>query len=102
MTFYSDEPRTAAELLARYRDVRRRLYPVPPRPLNPELAAADAAVGTADRAHESRKQAEQAQRAVRPAGACAQTGDLPTESDQTSVPTEDQRQTQAVGAQSGL
>ena len=102
MTVYSDEPKTAAELLARYRDVKRRFYPVPARPLNPELPAVDAAAVKADRAHESRKQAEQLQRPVRPTGACAQTGDSPTESNQTGVSTEDQRQTQTVGAQSAL
>jgi Bacterial dnaA protein helix-turn-helix len=75
MTVYCDEPKTAAELLARYRDVKRRLYPVPSRPLNPELPLVDAettlafalavAAVAADRAREAEKQAEQARRAVR-------------------------------------
>ena len=42
MTVYADEPKSAAELLARYRDVKRRLYPVPPRSPTRELAAVDA------------------------------------------------------------
>jgi Bacterial dnaA protein helix-turn-helix len=103
MTVYSDEPKTAAELMARYRDVKRRLYPVPPRTPN-HVAAVDAetilvfapaAAVPADRARKLRKQAEQAQRAVRLADARAQAGDLPTGSDPTGGHTESQRQTQA-------
>src|SRR5208283_1188590 len=68
MTAYSDEPKSAAELLARYRDVKRRLYPVPPRSMNRESASVDtenmlafvlaAAAFTAERARESRKRAD--------------------------------------------
>ena len=41
-TVYPDEPKSAAELLARYRDVKRRLYPVARQPSNDAIVARDA------------------------------------------------------------
>jgi|SRR5271165_1366051 len=74
MTVYADEPKSAAELLARYRDAKRRLYSVPPPCPTREFAAVDAedilafalaaAAVTADRARESRKRAEEVRRTV--------------------------------------
>src|SRR5208283_3630692 len=74
MTAYCDEPKSAAELLARYRDVKRRLHPMPPRPPTRELAPVDAenilafalavAAVTADRAREAKKRAKEAPLAV--------------------------------------
>ena len=64
-TVYPDEPRNAAELLARYREVKRRLYPVARQPSSDPIATRDAenivalavavAAVTADRARESAK-----------------------------------------------
>ena len=64
MTAYSDEPKSAAELLARYRDVKRRLYPVPSRSPTCDFTAIGAenilafalavAAVAAERARESR------------------------------------------------
>jgi|SRR5271165_5914588 len=74
MTVYCDEPKTAAELLARYRDVKRRLYPVPTRPPTRELAPVDTenivafalavAAVTVDRTREANKRAKEAPLAV--------------------------------------
>jgi hypothetical protein len=104
MTVYCDEPKTAAELIARYRDVKQRLYPIPlrrPKPDAPAVGAETipafaltAAVPDA-RARETGMQAEQAQPAVRLAGAGPQAEGPPTEFDQTGVLSEDHRQTQA-------
>jgi len=105
MTLYPDEPKTADELLARYRDVKRRLNPVSPRLPNRELptvgaetilAFAPAAAVPTARALKSREQAERAQHAVRLAGACAHAGELPTESDRTDVGAEAQAHTQTA------
>ena len=65
MTDYSDEPKTVAELLARYRDVKRRLYPVPSRSRTCKVTATDvenvlafAVAVAAERASETRKRAD--------------------------------------------
>jgi len=70
MIGYSDEPKSAAELVARYRDVKRRLYPAPSLSPTCGVTAADAGnllafvlavvAVTAERARESRKRADRA------------------------------------------
>src|SRR5208337_175656 len=72
MTAYSDEPKSAAELLARYRDVKRRLYPVPSRSPTCDFTAVGAenilafalavAAVAAERARESRRRADEVPR----------------------------------------
>ena len=42
MTAYYDEPKTVAEMLSRYREVRRRLYPPVIRPATRDFTARDA------------------------------------------------------------
>ena len=76
MAAYPDEPESAAELLARYRDVKRRLYPIPPRSPTCAFTATDAenilalflavAALAAERAREceSRKRADEVPRRV--------------------------------------
>ncbi len=74
MTAYSDEPKSAAELLARYRDVKRRLYPVQSLSPTRDFTAIDAdnilafalalAAITAERARLFRKCADEVPRRV--------------------------------------
>jgi hypothetical protein len=88
MTIDPNEPKSVEELVARYRDVRRRLYPAPQRPAAAEGAKADFAIAlsaavTADHASESGRQAKHAQEVVCPAGGALREGGPSTE----SVPT---------------
>jgi hypothetical protein len=95
MSVYLDEPKTVAELLARYREVKRRLYPARPRLLAAANAETNVACGGPAIAVAEDRQAEnegaENPRAVGVASVAAQSGSVADGKDRTgAAPTDDE------------